>query len=287
MIPEPISAASLTQSTPVELLLLRLAITPTLVGLVALVQRRFGDRLGGRLVGFPLTTAPFLLVLCLTHGAALTAAAAHGVVVGQISVVLFCLTYARLAPYVRPWVALAISLVGGTSCVLGLATVASTWAAAAIVLTFIGIALLTWPVVPTGAVAVARTESRWETPLRMTMAGTVVAALTGAARILGPELAGVLSTAPVLLSVLTPTTHRAAGSPAARLLLRGAVTSMPASVMFSAVLESALTRVGTFPAFLLAGIAMVLADALAQLLVRRPAARSARMAFAHAAAQLG
>ena len=259
-----------------ELLLLRLAITPTLVGLVALVQRRFGDRLGGRLVGFPLTTAPFLLVLCLTHGAALTAAAAHGVVVGQISVVLFCLTYARLAPYVRPWVALAVSLVGGTSCVLGLATVASTWVAAAIVLTFIGFALLTWPVVPPGATSTARTEGRWETPLRMTVAGTVVAALTGAARVLGPELAGVLSTAPVILSVLTPTTHRAAGSPAARLLLRGAVTSMPASVMFSAVLASTLTRVGTWSAFLLAGLAPFYHDAIERFGPDRARRRCAR-----------
>lgn len=268
------------------LFLLRLAITPVLVGLVALVQRRYGDRLGGRLVGFPLTTAPFLLVLCLTHGPDLTAAAAHGVVVGQISVVLFCLTYARLAPYTRPWVALAASLVTGTLCVLGLATQASTWAAAGIVLTAIGVALLTWPVTRAGEQPAPRAESRWETPVRMTVAGAVVAVLTGAAKILGPELAGVLSTTPVILSVLTPTTHRTAGPPAARLLLRGAVTSMPASVLFSAALAAALPRYGPGSAFLLATVAMVLADTATQLVVSRPLARTARSTLTRAVAQL-
>lgn len=241
-------------------LALRLLLTPLVVWLAAVVARRLGPGAGGRLVGLPLTTGPFVVVVALADGPSLAAAAARGVVAGQISVVAFCATYAHVARRLRPRVALAAALGAGLVAALVLTLVAATWAAAVIVVAAIAVCLCTWPPVP--AAIPAAGERRWETPVRMTVSGSLVAGLSGAAKVVGPQLAGVLSSAPVILSVMTPTAHRAAGPSAAVALTRGAVASMPASVVFSAVLAYALLLLPPWPAFLLAGAALLLADAL-------------------------
>ena len=78
------------------LLILRFTLAPLTIFIATVVQRRFGHRSGGRVVGLPLTTGPFLVLIALTEGANATSIAAHGVVAGQIMVVLFCTTYAHV-----------------------------------------------------------------------------------------------------------------------------------------------------------------------------------------------
>lgn len=241
-------------------LALRLLLTPLVVWLASVVARRLGPGAGGRLVGLPLTTGPFLVVLALADGPGLAAAAARGVVAGQISVVAFCATYAHLARRSRPRPALAAALGTGLLAALLLTLVSATWVAAAIVVAAIVVCLHTWP--PSAATPTHATPRRWETPMRVTVSGSVVAGLSGAAKVVGPQLAGLLSTAPVILSVMTPSTHRAAGPSAAVALTRGAVASMPASVVFSGVLAYSLNLLTPWPAFLLAGAALLAADAL-------------------------
>lgn len=250
---------------------LRLLLTPLVVWLAAVVARRLGPGAGGRMVGLPLTTGPFLVVIALADGPGLAAAAARGVVAGQISVVAFCATYAHLARRLRPRPALVAALSAGMLAALVLTLVTTTWVAALVVVAAIVVCLGTWPPVPSAPAA--SVDRRWETPMRMTVSGSVVAGLSGAAKVVGPQVAGVLSTAPVILSVMTPSTHRSAGPSAAVALTRGAVASMPASVVFSAVLAYALTLLPPWPAFLLAGGALLLADALVRAAIVPAAAR--------------
>ena len=73
-----------------SILLLRLLLTPTLVVLVSYIQKRWGHALGGRVIGLPLSTGPFLILIYLMDGAGQTANATHGVVAGQIAVVSYC-----------------------------------------------------------------------------------------------------------------------------------------------------------------------------------------------------
>lgn len=240
-------------------LILRLLLAPLLIWLVGVLSRRLGPAAGGRLIGLPLTTGPFLVVVALTEGAVLAASAARGVVAGQISVVVFCATYARLAGRRRPAAALGTALAAGLLAAALLTVVSATWLVAAVVLGAVALALLAWPAAsPVSAVAAA---PRWETPMRMGVSGGLVAALSAASGVVGPQVAGVLSSTPVILSVMTPSTHRQAGAPAAVALTRGVVASMPASVLFSAVLAYTLTWLGPWPAFLLAGAVLVTTDA--------------------------
>src|SRR5690349_10114926 len=141
------------------ILVLRLALTPSTVLLASWVQRRLGPALGGRVVGLPLTTGPFLILLILQTGTEGAAHAAAGVVAGQLGVVGFCLGYGHLAARVRPWQALTGALAASATGVAISTVVSTTWVLAASVLAIIALGLRTWPA-SLGTAPKPRTERR-------------------------------------------------------------------------------------------------------------------------------
>jgi hypothetical protein len=56
-------------------LVLKLVLTPVLIGGASLAGRRFGPSVGGWLVGLPLTSGPIAFFLTLDHGHSFAAAA--------------------------------------------------------------------------------------------------------------------------------------------------------------------------------------------------------------------
>jgi hypothetical protein len=126
-------------------LALKLTLAPIIVLVASLAQRRLGPLLGGRIVGFPLITGPFLAVICLQYGTAAAARAAAGVISGQMVVVGFCLGYGHLAARVRPLWALTGSLVLGALAGAAVSFVHPTWLATAVVLAAVALGLYTWP----------------------------------------------------------------------------------------------------------------------------------------------
>ena len=251
----------MSEDGPVGVFLLRMTLTPALVLVVSLVQRRWGHALGGRLIGLPLTTGPFLVLVSLSQGAAATSLAAHGVVAGQVAVVAFCATYSHAARRARWSVALPAGWAAAFASVVLLQGVPSTWLAAAVVVVAVEVALRTWPGGDADDAA-ARAPARWETPVRALVTGTLVATLTGMARVLGPHLAGILATTPVIVSVLGPATQRTSGPTAAASLLRGTTTSIAGSTMLSAVVAATVVPLGAPVAFTLGLAALVATDLL-------------------------
>jgi hypothetical protein len=256
-------------------LLLRLAIAPFVVLVATVAQRRFGHILGGRLVGLPLTTGPFLLLLCLTRGEAEAARAATGIVAGQVSVVVFCIAYGWLARRL-PWGGtLAAAITAGVGCATLLAAAhPRPWVAAVTVLVTIGSGLVTWPrsaAAPSGTSA----PRPFETFVRMAVTGVLVACLAGAVRLLGPYLAGVLSTYPLILSVMTPSTHSTVGAGAAAELVRGTLVSMVGTVVFVTALAYGLVPLGAGAAFAVAVAGRLAGDGAARAVVPRLATATA------------
>ena len=80
-----------------SLLLLKLILTPSLIGAASLAGRKWGHAISGWIVALPLTTGPIVFLLALTHGPAFAADTAAGILAGGFSLVAFVLTYARLA----------------------------------------------------------------------------------------------------------------------------------------------------------------------------------------------
>jgi hypothetical protein len=71
------------------LLVIKIVLSAALVAAATIVQRRYGHRASGFLVGLPITTAPYLMLVSIEHGAQFTTHSAQGVLQGQIALVLF------------------------------------------------------------------------------------------------------------------------------------------------------------------------------------------------------
>jgi hypothetical protein len=244
-----------------EVLLLRLTLTPATVLLASVVQRRWGHALGGRLIGLPLTTGPFLILIALTRGTEATAVAARGVVAGQVSVVVFCIAYTHLAQRRPPWQALSGTWAISAGSVVLVSLIPGAWPETAVVIAVVAIGLASWPA-GDGRHPEPLEPRRWETPVRVVVSGTLVAVLTGAARIVGPYVAGLLATTPVILSVLAPATQRSAGPTATAAMLRGTLGTMPGTVLFATVLSSTAGSFGLGWAFAAAGGALLLSNVI-------------------------
>lgn len=242
-----------------SILLLRLLLTPSLVVLVSYIQKRWGHAIGGRVIGLPLSTAPFLILIYLMDGAEQTANAAHGVVAGQIAVVSYCYMFTFIS-WRKAWpFALFTGWFVAGMADLALVQLANTWLVGAIVVLVSAVAVKSWPKPLTDDHAV-RIPQWWETPMKALMAGTLVASLTWAKDVIGVQAAGVLASMPVILSVLAPTTVRTYGPSAVSELLLGTTKSLGGSVMFSTVVTATITVLPAPVAFSLGLAALIMTD---------------------------
>lgn len=234
---------------------LKLLVTPALVAVATLAGRRFGRAAAGWVVALPLTTGPVVLFVTLAHGRAFGAAAAVGALSGAAAEVGFCLAYRRAAA--RGWpVALAAAslafaavaaavrvLQPGADVPLPLLPLAG-----GVVATLaLGVAVLgRGRAGPRVAAAPARPGSLAG---RVAVATGVVLALTAAAPALGPRLAGLLATYPLLTAVLAAAAHREEGPGAALEVLRGLLLGLFAFAAFFVTVAVLLPRAGAGAAF--------------------------------------
>jgi hypothetical protein len=237
------------------------------------VQRRLGPGLSGRLVGLPLTSGPFLVVLLLTEGSDAAVTAARGVVTGQLMVVGFAATYAALASTgTRPGRVLAATV--PTVALLAAAAHAwLSWPAALAVAPLAAVALFGWRPEPAGTgdrgTSPGSGPTARELAGRAALTGGLVAGLSTAAPVLGPSLAGLLASVPLVIAVVAPTTHARAGVASTRALLRGTVAVVPGTAAFAAVVATALDALGTAPTFGLALAVMLAVNRLIDAADRR------------------
>jgi hypothetical protein len=251
-----------------DTLVLKLVLTPGLIAGASLAGRRWGQAVGGWLVGLPLTSGPVALFLALDHGAGFAAVAAFGSLAGAIAEGAFCLAYGWSArrgwPVALAAACLAFAVVAGALQRLSL----SLLALAALVIVSLALALR---VMPGGsAVAPAGAPPRWDIPARMLVTTALVVGLTELAPLLGPRLSGVLATFPVYAAILTVFAHRAGPAPAVQ-VLRGLLVGLLSFAGFFVVLGGLLERLGVAGGFVVATAAALSIQAASFALVRTPA----------------
>jgi hypothetical protein len=239
---------------PVEILVLKLLVTPLLIAAATLVARRWGPGVGGWLAGFPLTSAPVSVFLALEQGPDFAARAAVGTLLGLTALAVFCLVYGRAARHVG-WAASAAAGLGAFgACLAALGTVAAPLPAAfALVCVTLGLVAALLPATTTDRGNVK--PPAWDLPLRMVVATTVVLLLTAAARHLGPIVSGLLTPVPVFLLVLAVFAQRSQGPDASVLVLRGGVMGSFAFAVFFLVVGALLGRLGIGATYVLASLA--------------------------------
>jgi hypothetical protein len=85
---------------------------------------------------------------------------------------------------------------------------------------------------------------------RALISTAVVATMSTLVPILGARPAGIISSAPILLSIMLPGTHRQSGPAGAAAMARGTIVSMAATVAFSATLATTLPQMQAWSALL-------------------------------------
>ena len=145
-----------------DTLILKLVLTPVLIGAASLAGRRWGQAVGGWLVGLPLTSGPVAFFLALDHGIGFAAAVAFGSLAGALAEAAFCLAYGWSAR--RGWlVALAAASAAFTAVAAGLQRLAlPLLALGVIVFAVLALALRLMP--PRSAVVAAPGRPRWPRP---------------------------------------------------------------------------------------------------------------------------
>ena len=251
------------------ILILKLTLTPVLIGAASLASRRWGAEVGGWLVGIPFTSGPIAFFLALGPGVHFAAGASVGILAGAVSQAAFALAYAWMAlRFDWTWcVASATAAFAVATLVLDLAPGGAAFTLALAVSALV-VALALMPR------QVAKRSERvelpwWDIPARMLVATVFVLALTSAAPALGPRLSGLLSPFPVYAAVLCVFAHRLQGVTAAIGVMRGLLLGLFSFAAFFAVLAFLLEPDGIAIAFALAIVAALVVQAASLAASRR------------------
>jgi hypothetical protein len=235
-------------------LLVKISVPAILVGLMSLAARRLGPTIGGLLVGLPWMTGPVLLILTLEKGPAFGIRLYTGAILAVLGIAAWASTYSRLARSLGWPLALATGLAAFAAAAVVLARLEITLAGAA-ALGYCGLtaAHLLMPR-PTLGERLAGLPW-WDIPVRMAATLLLAAGIVFAAEVLGPQLAGIVGSYPVILTVLTTFTHAQWGVEPAQRLLRSVLLSLTSFVTFFLVAGLLVEDLGTIAAFTVATLA--------------------------------
>lgn len=260
-------------------MLLKVVLTPALIGAASLAGRRWGSAVSGWLIGLPFTSGPVIFFLALTHGVVFAATTATGTLAGAVSQAAFCLAYSWLAWRGR-WL---WALLGGC-----LAFVACTVLLRGIVLApmlvFLGVLVVltaalrlmprehsakaTSGSIPTTELPTAPAPW-WDLPARMVIATGFVLVLTDSAPLLGPQLTGLLAPFPMFGAILAVFAQRQHGPASAVSVLRGLLLGLYAFASFFIVVAMLIAPFGIARAFVCAIVSALVVQAGSLAIMRR------------------
>lgn len=238
------------------LLIIKFTVTPILVGLASLAARRWGNRVAGLIIGFPLMTGPISIFLTIEQGAQFTVSSSIGILVALVGVAAFTLTYTIVARF-SSWpisIGLAATMFIVTSALA--APHLTTHGSAA--LAAYGAILVAVTLMPRHEAAQDKLKvPGWEIWFRMLATGLMIALVTSIAQLVGPKWAGIIATVPVMVTIMVIFTHGRFGHQTAAVLLRSMTLSLLSFATFFVVLAYALQSMNPVLSYTLATIAAV------------------------------
>lgn len=244
------------------LLVLRLVLVPLLIAAVTLATRRWGQRVGAFVTALPAVAGPTLLFYAIQQGRLFAADAARGSLLGLVGVAAFCLVYARASSSLHwAWCV----MLGWSSFAVFTAMMSRVHVGPVVAFAIAVVALLAArQMLPSPRpFAPAKGTPRWDLPLRMLSAGSLVFVLTSAAERLGSSVSGILTPFPVATAILAGFTHAQRGSAACVEFLRAYIPALCGFAIFCVVLALTLPYLPTAASFAMAlAIQLVLQTAL-------------------------
>jgi len=248
--------------------ILKLVLTPLLIGVATLAVRRWGFMLGGLFTGLPLTSGPVSLFLALERGPSFAEQGSHGMLLGTIALVAFCIAYARTARGLRWLTPAAIGLCAYSLTAWGLSFVSSNLMVLALI-----VLLLLWGAVkalgPPVSTSCLIDAPWWDIPLRMTTATAMILLITGGAEHIGPQWSGILAPFPVFSCIMGVFAQKQNGAAAAHRLLRGIIIGCFAAVSFYVIVGLTVERISIITTFLLATVVSLAVNGICLLVLLR------------------
>jgi hypothetical protein len=251
-------------------LLLKLILTPSLIGAASLAGRRWGDSISGWLIALPLTTGPITFFLALSHGTAFAATSAAGTLAGGLSQAAFLLSFAHLAQRWKWLPTLAISILAYAAFTAVLQQL--TFSIVPLYVLVFLVLLLVVKLLPRQTHLDASTEGlppRWDIPARMTIATVFVILITSLAPGFGPRLTGLLSPFPLFTSILAIFALQQHGADASVSVVRGVLMGLFSFASFFFTLAILLVPAGILVAFIVAILVEILFQAFTLWLLQR------------------
>lgn len=249
------------------MLAIKLAVTPLMMLAISLAARQWGTFVGGLLSGLPLTSGPISVYLAIEQGEIFAQQAAIASLAGLAAVLIAYLAYTLATPGCALLVACALSLLVFAVSAWTLLALHSPLLAVVLVLTMVAVLLaLTREAVdaPRGPAA----GPAISLPVRLATAAAMVLLTTSFARMLGPDIAGVISLIPVIAWPLTLFAHLEGGRANALRIIRGNAIGAVGVVSFYLVVAQMILPYGALAAFSAATGAALLAALAVALLVR-------------------
>lgn len=251
-----------------ELFLLKLMVTPSLMYVVSRIVRRFGGLVGGLTSGLPLTSGPIVVFIAVEQGNAFAAQTAGGALSGLAAVLFTYLVYVFVSRRLPLFPGCVLALVFFGACSWAFLQLAAPSAALAAGL--VAILILVLLPMPAGMVqAITHVPSVWDIPLRMGAATAMLLAITASAHILGPHLSGILSPIPVIAWPLTIFTQVQRGRREMLAVIKGNAVSAVGVMAFYLIIRHLVMALGLALTVVLALAASVLVAAGLGLALRR------------------
>lgn len=247
--------------------LVKIVVTPLLVGLMSLAARVWGPTIGGLIMGLPWMTGPILYFFAIEKGEAYAARVAIGVELGAASIGAWAVTYALMARrFSWPWCLAAALIVFAALALLWREIDVGLVPAAAMAVAGLlgGYFAIPRPTAPDGP----RSLPWWDIPMRMLATAVLVAIIVATSDVLGEQLSGVVSTYPVIATVVGAFTHHRWGVNALVRLFRAVLLSLIGFVAFFLVVGLLLPTIGILPAFGAAAATAVASSLLLIILAR-------------------
>jgi len=212
------------------LLLLKLTLAPLLVALATLVARRWGPKIGGVVVGLPLSTDPIFLFLAIDQGLDFAESATVGILYGLVGLAGFALVYTAVSRRAGWIISLTLSAIAYFAVSAGVSGFKGSGVIEAGVAAFAALLLTASLIRRPELEAIKSASPWWDLWFRMIVAAGLTLAITTAAEKLGPTFSGIIGTYPVVTTVVMTFTHHQFGREAAVAMLRGSVLSWIAFV---------------------------------------------------------
>ncbi|WP_460977950.1 hypothetical protein [Spirosoma knui] len=198
---------------------------PTIIALVTLAIRKWGNKIGGLIGSMPWVAGAILLFFILEQGKAFGIHSIQGTMTGILALISFCFSYSVFARKFTwlPTLLLSYSLYTATAVTFNYLQL-SLYLSYALVIAYVLLTLWLFPK-PSDQPIKAR-HLPFDIPIRMAVATLFVLVITGLASVLGPGWSGILTPFPILTSVLAIFSHTLQGSNATITTLRGLVIGL-------------------------------------------------------------